>query len=157
LAPEIVIPVAHSESRELAFWTPITDAFNTVKEAISSIFHKRPPPPDASPAIGATAVTTTEDIIPLEDEDEKGIEVEGGRGNGTGTDVRVVASVDDYGVAHLDLEGDPNCAYTTKVRIAGSEVKGRKEDRSVVLILRAIEKKYKKRLTPLFSPSCSTT
>jgi hypothetical protein len=34
----------------------------------------------------------------------------------------VVASADDYGVAHLDLEGDPNCDYTTKVRIAGSEV-----------------------------------
>ncbi|KAG0271301.1 Beta-secretase 2, partial [Linnemannia exigua] len=92
-------------------------AFNTAKDAISSIFHKSSSPsisPDTSPAIGATTVTAapTEDIVPLEDED---FEKEGGKS------VDIVASVDDYGVAHLDLEGDPNCDYTTKVRIAGSE------------------------------------
>lgn len=35
----------------------------------------------------------------------------------------VLATAADYGVVQLDLEGDPNCDYTTKVRIAGSEVK----------------------------------
>ncbi|KAF9978503.1 hypothetical protein BGZ73_002168 [Actinomortierella ambigua] len=30
-------------------------------------------------------------------------------------------SADDYGVVHLDLEGDPSCDYTTKITIAGKE------------------------------------
>ncbi|KAG0023021.1 Beta-secretase 2 [Podila clonocystis] len=33
----------------------------------------------------------------------------------------VLATAGDYGVVQLDLEGDPNCDYTTKVKIAGSE------------------------------------
>ncbi|KAG0332035.1 Beta-secretase 2 [Podila humilis] len=33
----------------------------------------------------------------------------------------VVATAEDFGVVRLDLEGDPNCDYTTKVKIAGVE------------------------------------
>ncbi|KAF9116266.1 Beta-secretase 2 [Mortierella sp. AM989] len=35
--------------------------------------------------------------------------------------VQLVATASDFGVVQLDLEGDPNCDYTTKVKIAGSE------------------------------------
>ncbi|KAF9361479.1 Beta-site APP-cleaving enzyme [Mortierella sp. AD094] len=37
------------------------------------------------------------------------------------SNVRLVATANDYVVVQLDLEGDPNCDYTTKVKIAGSE------------------------------------
>ncbi|KAF8944189.1 Beta-secretase 2 [Haplosporangium gracile] len=106
--------------KELAFWTPIKDALSAAGIIISSIFHKDSSPSsslgrDTSPAIGTTTVTA---IPTIDDEDmESGnneeVKVDGG--------VRVVASADDYGVAHLDLEGDPNCDYTAKVRIAGFE------------------------------------
>ncbi|KAF8931433.1 Beta-secretase 2 [Dissophora ornata] len=33
----------------------------------------------------------------------------------------LVVTASDYGVIQLDLEGDPNCDYTTKVKIAGLE------------------------------------
>ncbi|KAG9065832.1 Beta-secretase 2 [Linnemannia hyalina] len=77
---------------------------------------------DTPPAIGATTVTA----IPTIDDDADDVEVESGSSrevkvDGGGGGVRVVASAEDYGVAHLDLEGDPNCDYTTKVQIAGSE------------------------------------
>ena len=39
--------------------------------------------------------------------------------------VHLTATADDFGVVQLDLEGDPNCDYTTKVKIAGTEVKTR--------------------------------
>lgn len=117
--------------RELAFWTPITDALGAAGTTISSIFHRDSSSPspssgtDTSPAIGATAVTAIPTIN--DDDDDDDVEVESGSSgeakiDGGGGGVRVVASSDDYGVAHLDLEGDPNCDYTTKVRIAGSEV-----------------------------------
>lgn len=78
---------------------------------------------DTSPAIGASTVTA---ILTIDDDGD--VEMES-RSSGEakiddgGAGVRVVASADDYVVAHLDLEGDPNCDYTTKIRIAGSEVR----------------------------------
>ncbi|KAF9937326.1 Beta-secretase 2 [Mortierella alpina] len=38
-----------------------------------------------------------------------------------GGDPSTAPTANDFGVVQLDLEGDPNCDYTTKVRIAGSE------------------------------------
>ncbi|KAF9551315.1 Beta-secretase 2 [Mortierella hygrophila] len=125
----IVAPQHEPTVRELAFWTPITDALGQAGTVISSIFHKGSSPSpssgaDTSPAIGATTVTATTAIDDGDGDDD--VEVESGSSgeakvDGGGGRVRVVASADDYGVAHLDLEGDPNCDYTTKVQIAGSE------------------------------------
>ncbi|KAF9935455.1 Beta-site APP-cleaving enzyme [Linnemannia zychae] len=99
--------------RELAFWTPITDALSSAGDAIASIFHK-----DTSsstvPAIGTTTTVTVTDT-------DQEVNDDGGVGKAGYGERHVVASADDYGVAHLDLEGDPNCDYTTKVMIAGSE------------------------------------
>ncbi|KAF9573940.1 Beta-secretase 2 [Mortierella alpina] len=36
-------------------------------------------------------------------------------------DASTAPTANDFGVVQLDLEGDPNCDYTTKIRIAGSE------------------------------------
>ncbi|KAF9955429.1 Beta-site APP-cleaving enzyme [Mortierella alpina] len=38
-----------------------------------------------------------------------------------GGDPTTSPTANDFGVVQLDLEGDPNCDYTTKLRIAGSE------------------------------------
>ncbi|KAH7048939.1 hypothetical protein BKA57DRAFT_39294 [Linnemannia elongata] len=124
----IFAPQYEPAVRELEFWTPITDALGAAGTAISSIFHKGSSPSsssgtDTSPAIGATTVTA---IPTIDNDDDDDMKVESGssgeaKNDESGGRIRVVASADDYGVAHLDLEGDPNCDYTTKVRIAGSE------------------------------------
>ncbi|KAF9104331.1 Beta-site APP-cleaving enzyme [Mortierella sp. GBA35] len=87
-------------------------------ETIASIFHKDP---STTPAIGD--INSGPDVASVNGDStttiESGSTADGGSGGDEG--VRVVASANDYGVAHLDLEGDSNCEYTTKVMITGSE------------------------------------
>lgn len=54
----------------------------------------------------------------------------------------VLATAGDYGVVQLDLEGDPNCDYTTKVRIAGSEVKKSDIHKGGIFSLSSNDSKY---------------
>ncbi|CAO3564370.1 unnamed protein product [Mortierella alpina] len=80
--------------------------------AASATLHTNPNRDDGAAEADLAPVSTTQDTgsiasLPSEAND--------------GRDQSTTPTANDFGVVQLDLEGDPNCDYTTKVRIAGSE------------------------------------
>ncbi|KAF9393267.1 Beta-secretase 2 [Podila verticillata] len=100
-------PISVAEAAP-ALWTPFVDAFDKSGGLFGSLFKKpekeQSPPPT---------------IVPVQ-ENKQEIKEEANDKVAKFSD-EVLATAEDYGVVQLDLEGDPNCDYTTKVRIAGSE------------------------------------
>ncbi|KAF8960383.1 Beta-secretase 2 [Entomortierella lignicola] len=85
-----------------AFWTPVVDALTKARSlpaSISNTSHGESSIPIAETSVDANKVSTP----------------------GSEPKARIVATANDFGVVQLDLEGDPNCDYTTKVKIAGTE------------------------------------
>ncbi|KAF9953951.1 Beta-secretase 2 [Mortierella alpina] len=88
-----------------ALWAPLADVLDT-------FFHKPQNRDDGAEEADLAPVSTTQNTgsvasTPSESND--------------GGDPSMTPTANDFGVVQLDLEGDPNCDYTTKVRIAGSE------------------------------------
>jgi len=81
-----------------ALWSPITDALESLLHLHGATKEEINIPPVPSPVMGTS-------------------------GTATPSSAKATVTAEDYGVVQLDLEGDPNCDYTTKVRIAGSEVR----------------------------------
>lgn len=104
-SPSSLSPIADGAP---ALWTPLVDAFEKPGGFLGSLFKKtemeQNTPPTTAPQENRQEVKeeVNDKVVTFSDE--------------------VLATAGDYGVVQLDLEGDPNCDYTTKVRIAGSEV-----------------------------------
>ncbi|KAI1315324.1 Beta-secretase 2 [Mortierella claussenii] len=111
------LPPVHAktttETVRHTLWTPVTDALGKSGDLLNIIFHKpegQLKSPDTTKpsivgSIDSTAVTTQS----------------ASQWDSSSSGARLIAMTDGYGVAQLELEGDPSCDYTTKVRIAGSE------------------------------------
>ncbi|KAG0037299.1 Beta-secretase 2 [Podila clonocystis] len=103
-SPSSLSPIADGAP---ALWTPLVDALEKPDGFLGSLFKKpekeQNTPPTAAPQENRQEIKeeANDKAVKLSDE--------------------VLATAEDYGVVQLDLEGDPNCDYTTKVRIAGSE------------------------------------
>ncbi|KAG0320743.1 Beta-secretase 2 [Dissophora globulifera] len=95
-----------------ALWAPVADVLAKSGDLLETLFHgpqtqqQHPGDGHVAPEPGVATTTTDTGNSDNNINNREGV---------------VVATANDYGVVHLELEGDPNCDYTTKINIAGLE------------------------------------
>ncbi|KAF9418063.1 hypothetical protein BGZ94_009798, partial [Podila epigama] len=102
-----------------ALWSPIVDALEKPGGFLGALFNKNSAEEESNtsspPEVGGVTIETlNKDHL----DNDKATQPPSTPASFSD---EVVATAEDYGVVHLDLEGDPNCDYTTKVKIAGNE------------------------------------